>query len=170
MAGPFNLNKHLKAIIGPPLKEHGFKFKGVRLLRDGLDEEIYIQRSQFNAPGSPCTFYLNLYSRKLKGVDPHIRLDFPAKLTIPDYYKEYTQSPVQGRQERFEEFTEEQRSEISRFMESIEWLYSTEDDLVRMLETAKFYFDKIPEFARILDETERRIAVFNFKLQLTGWI
>jgi hypothetical protein len=61
---------------------------------------------------------LNLYSRKLKGVDPHIRLDFPTQLTIPDYYNEYALSPEECREERFQKFTEEQRAEISRYMKS----------------------------------------------------
>ncbi|UUZ85865.1 DUF4304 domain-containing protein [Paenibacillus sp. P26] len=172
MSEAFNFSKHLQSIVGPNLKENGFKRKGTRFFREreGNKEEIYIQRNRFNLPGfTPFTFYINLFSH-----NHSLRLVYPSILEIPSYYQEYIMSSIEDRGERFKQFTQAQQHEIERYNESLEWSYSTEDELRNTLEVAReiliskglSYFDGVSRFQIIADENERWKSIWNFGLKL----
>lgn len=64
MAELHHFTAHVKRLVAPALKAHGFKLKGTRFLRssDGFSDEICIQRSQRNKAGADCRFYVNVYT------------------------------------------------------------------------------------------------------------
>lgn len=179
VAEPFNFTKQLKEIVGPTLKEYGFRMKGTCFIRENgdIEEEIYFQRSQFNLSGQPNQFFLNLDSSNQQS-----RLDFPTKLIIPSYYLNFVISSLRDRtfdtNKRFEEFTQEQKDEISNYVASRRWTYTTEDELKETFEVAKemlitrglSYFNALPNLLRINDELSRLNAIQNFKWELNGWI
>ncbi|MFC5452345.1 DUF4304 domain-containing protein [Paenibacillus aestuarii] len=118
------------------LKEYGFSKKGQTFTREkrlGLKEEINFQRSQFNIPGYPYKFFLNIRTISERKIDTYVRLGKPSSIQIPDYYKQYLQSPLENRPNPEDVFTEEQIVAINQFNKSNEWLYSTEDELIELL-------------------------------------
>lgn len=135
----FNFSKHLRSIVGGALKVHGFKAKGTSFIRENekFVETIEFQRMRHHDENE-WGFYINMLIKykNSRGEASDFRLDYPTKLTIPDYYKEYTCIPIGQRPRSDEYYTYEQNINIDEFLKSREWYYHSEEELVSVLQTA----------------------------------
>ena len=111
MAELYNFSKHLREIVGKPLKGLGFKQKRCWFSRETplFVEKINFQRSQFNVKGFMSRFYINLYCDYGKGLYGPVRLNYP------------------------QTFTDEQKME---FGSRLDWQYVSEEELKQVLSVA----------------------------------
>ncbi|WP_176560351.1 DUF4304 domain-containing protein [Brevibacillus dissolubilis] len=139
MADPFQFSKHLGAIVGAELKPLGFRKKGTRFSRrcGDITEEIFFQRSQWNLPGSPFQFYLNIGVKDETGRLGYLmdeRIAPPYKLPKPDFYAALLEIPADSPDYLvvLNRLTPQQQAEIDRFDLSLQWHYSTEEELQKL--------------------------------------
>jgi len=121
MAEQHNFSKHLRKIVGKPLKEFGFTQKGDWFSRESeyFTEEIYFQRISFNIAGFPFKFFLILFC----GRNSCTRLFYPKKQLTMRYPElesstSYTYFPKQ------------------HLGISDEWYYNSEAELKKILSIA----------------------------------
>ena len=135
----FNFSKHMRSIIGGALKVHGFKSKGTSFIRENekFVETIEFQRMRHHDENEWGFFIILLIKYKNnRGGASDFRLDYPTKITMPDYYKEFFLITEQQRPSYLDYFTGEQQNKISEFNKSREWYYHSEEELVSVLQTA----------------------------------
>ena len=138
----FNFTAHLKAIVKPMLVGEGFVMKGTKFTRANKagTDEIYFQRSSWNLPvnlGAPSEFYLNA-SLTLAKPFPGGRIARPTTIQMPAHFAHLRSLARSEEKNAFvESLTDSQRSETSVYLESTQWLYGTEKELVGQLILAR---------------------------------
>jgi len=127
MAEPHNFSKHLRKIVGQPLKEFGFTQKGDWFSRESeyFTEEIYFQRIPFNVAGYPFKFFLILFSSHFC-----TRLFYPKKQLTALYPKRESGDSMSSIAALYTHFPGQHLGM------SEEWQYNSEAELKKVLSMA----------------------------------
>jgi hypothetical protein len=138
MADRFNFTKNLQKIVGTELRKYGFTFESSKYGLKKDDNELYIhfQRSKHNIMGEPFEFYINInmYFQYSKGSS--FRLNCPTTLKPTEKYIEYMKK--YSNDIRYDlHFSEEENDENRKYINSTQWLYSSEEELKEKLFLAK---------------------------------
>lgn len=131
---PYNFTFHLKEIVKPYLKDDGFVLKSTKFTRKSelYDESICFQRSQNNIHGRPSCFYLSVgIEKSIDNIISYARFDRPSIISKPDFITQIEESgktPLE-RKSMVYGLSERQKDEMRQYHESIQWIYSSENEL-----------------------------------------
>lgn len=135
MSNIYNISQHIKEIITPLMKEMGFKKQNFHFVRINgkYKEDIWIQKSQGNFSGEMNQFYINYYVYKdieSKIWNAEFRLPNKPVSECPkryiDYYKDFSRTFRST-------FSKNEENEIHSYLHQQLWTYSSEDELVKIL-------------------------------------
>jgi hypothetical protein len=141
MTEPFNFSNLLGQIVKPKLKSCGFKSKGTKFIRktEIFEEIIYCQRSHFNIPGLPFTFFLNIgFEKGPNKIWGYGRLARPTHIPFPTHYAPFWESKMSSpeRNSLMASFSSKQKEEIDLYNHSRQWKYESETELATLFSEA----------------------------------
>ena len=119
----------------------GYKRKGARFEKEvnGFNYSIYIERSRWNGiKGHPDKLSVDIEMSGNNLFFSHSLFRI-TKLKFPPYYSPFFQYKLDWEEKGnlMASFSEEQVAEIDKYVESIQWHYSSEESLVELLEELK---------------------------------